>query len=98
MPGFDGKVPAGMGPLTGGGRGLCNPRGRMIGGFFGLPRRLGFVSLRNMPGSLASENRSTSARMSRGLELDLLKRQAETMKNELNTIETRINDLLKEKK
>jgi hypothetical protein len=25
MPGFDGTGPAGMGPMTGGGRGLCNP-------------------------------------------------------------------------
>jgi len=25
MPGFDGKGPSGMGPMTGGGRGYCNP-------------------------------------------------------------------------
>lgn len=25
MPGFDGTGPMGMGPMTGGGRGLCNP-------------------------------------------------------------------------
>jgi len=25
MPGFDGTGPAGMGPMTGGARGLCNP-------------------------------------------------------------------------
>jgi hypothetical protein len=25
MPGFDGTGPAGMGPMTGGGRGFCNP-------------------------------------------------------------------------
>jgi len=25
MPGFDGTGPAGRGPMTGGGRGLCNP-------------------------------------------------------------------------
>jgi hypothetical protein len=25
MPGFDGSGPAGMGPMTGGGRGWCNP-------------------------------------------------------------------------
>ena len=25
MPGFDGTGPAGMGPMTGGGRGVCNP-------------------------------------------------------------------------
>lgn len=27
MPGFDQTGPRGMGPMTGGGRGLCNPRG-----------------------------------------------------------------------
>ena len=27
MPGFDRTGPRGMGPMTGGGRGLCNPRG-----------------------------------------------------------------------
>ena len=27
MPGYDGTGPAGMGPLTGGGRGLCTPYG-----------------------------------------------------------------------
>jgi hypothetical protein len=27
MPGFDGTGPAGMGPMTGGGRGFCNPYG-----------------------------------------------------------------------
>ena len=27
MPGFDGTGPGGMGPMTGGGRGFCSPRG-----------------------------------------------------------------------
>ena len=27
MPGFDGTGPAGMGPMTGGGRGWCHPSG-----------------------------------------------------------------------
>jgi Family of unknown function (DUF5320) len=27
MPGFDGTGPRGMGPMTGGGRGFCNPWG-----------------------------------------------------------------------
>jgi hypothetical protein len=33
MPGFDGTGPAGMGPLTGGGRGLCNPVGPRYAGY-----------------------------------------------------------------
>jgi hypothetical protein len=43
MPGFDGTGPRGMGPMTGGGRGFCNPYNTAYGmGFgyrpgFGLP-------------------------------------------------------------
>jgi hypothetical protein len=40
MPGFDGTGPQGMGPMTGGGRGLCNPYGRM--NVTGLGYRSGF--------------------------------------------------------
>jgi len=29
MPGFDGSGPSGMGPMTGGGRGRCNPTGTL---------------------------------------------------------------------
>ena len=31
MPGFNGTGPAGMGPMTGGGRGYCNPSGTAYG-------------------------------------------------------------------
>ena len=31
MPGLDGTGPRGLGPLTGGGRGACNPYGSMWG-------------------------------------------------------------------
>lgn len=31
MPGFDKTGPAGQGPMTGGGRGLCNPQNRATG-------------------------------------------------------------------
>ncbi len=31
MPGFDGTGPAGMGPMTGWGRGLCTAYGRRVG-------------------------------------------------------------------
>ena len=33
MPGFDGTGPRGMGPMTGGGRGLCGPYGARYGGY-----------------------------------------------------------------
>ncbi len=33
MPGFDGTGPAGMGPMTGGGRGWCNPYSPLYMGY-----------------------------------------------------------------
>lgn len=47
MPGFDGTGPAGMGPMTGGGRGLCNPYGARYAGFTGgagwtMPNAMGY--------------------------------------------------------
>ena len=39
MPGFDGTGPRGMGPMTGGGRGLCNPNYAAYGmPYGGVPR------------------------------------------------------------
>ena len=35
MPGFDRTGPAGQGPMTGGGRGLCNLGRRVYGSYFG---------------------------------------------------------------
>lgn len=35
MPGFDGTGPGGMGPMTGGARGFCNPSGVAYGGYRG---------------------------------------------------------------
>lgn len=33
MPGFDGTGPAGMGPMTGGARGWCNPYSPLYAGY-----------------------------------------------------------------
>lgn len=50
MPGFDRTGPRGMGPMTGGGRGLCNPSytgaSTPYGGFstYGRPYGWGYVS------------------------------------------------------
>jgi hypothetical protein len=41
MPGFDGAGPRGMGPMTGGGRGFCNPYGAAYGNSFGMAARGG---------------------------------------------------------
>jgi hypothetical protein len=37
MPGFDGTGPAGMGPMTGGGRGWCNPYSPFYAGYGPYP-------------------------------------------------------------
>ena len=37
MPGFDGTGPAGMGPMTGGGRGWCNPYSPLYMGYAPYP-------------------------------------------------------------
>jgi len=37
MPGFDGTGPAGMGPMTGGGRGWCNPYSPLYAGYSPYP-------------------------------------------------------------
>ncbi|MBM4464131.1 MAG: hypothetical protein FJ014_00950 [Chloroflexi bacterium] len=37
MPGFDGTGPAGMGPMTGGGRGWCNPYSPLYAGYGPYP-------------------------------------------------------------
>jgi hypothetical protein len=37
MPGFDGTGPGGMGPMTGGGRGWCNPYGPLRAGYTPYP-------------------------------------------------------------
>jgi len=42
MPGFDGTGPNGMGAMTGGGRGLCNPRGGNMRQY-AFPRRGGYA-------------------------------------------------------
>ena len=44
MPGFDGTGPGGMGAMTGGGRGFCNPGGS--GRWYGLGRRGGDFGFR----------------------------------------------------
>ncbi|MBN2076410.1 MAG: DUF5320 domain-containing protein [Dehalococcoidales bacterium] len=92
MPGFDRTGPNGLGPMTGGARGFCNPwRGRTHNyalprwGLFPRPRfwRYGFSAY--VP------------QMSRDQELEYLKSQAEILKNELENIETEISKLSVEK-
>jgi hypothetical protein len=44
MPGFDGTGPRGMGPMTGGGRGFCNPYYAGVGAYpYSTPYGMGYT-------------------------------------------------------
>ena len=83
MPGFDGTGPRGMGPMTGGGRGFCAiPR-------YGVPRGMpGYGARPFTPGATP-----LAPHMTRERELDFLKTQAQAMKEQLEQIEARIQQL-----
>jgi len=95
MPGFDGTGPNGMGPMTGGGRGGCAPRGAGAG-----QRRYNFFQQApyaypryglNNPGPYAP-------RITREQELEFLKNEAKALKDELKNLENVIEKLSTEKK
>ena len=108
MPGFDGRGPAGSGPMTGGGRGYCNPEvsyglgrswlrrgvgsGRVRGrgyrhmfGETGLPCWARGRSDWSGPGREPYYSQEDEARM--------LKKEAERLKDDLDAIERRMNEL-----
>jgi len=94
MPGFDGTGPNGVGPMTGGGRGFCNPWG--IGA---TARRYGFPS--RIPYAFSRYGtygfRPFTPRVTREQELEFLKGQAETLRDELKELETEIGKISAEK-
>jgi hypothetical protein len=94
MPGFDGTGPRGMGPMTGGGRGFCSPRGigtasRPYGRFRGI--RYGYPHYGTAPTVLGVA--PFAPPMTREQELDFLRSQAEAMKEQLEQIDARIKQL-----
>ena len=87
MPGFDGTGPAGMGPLTGGGRGFCSSWGIRSGaGIYGP------AAYRPHPSAYYAAS-PFSSQMTREQEIEFLKRQAASMKRQLDDIENRIKEL-----
>lgn len=89
MPGFDGTGPAGMGPMTGGGRGFCSP--------WGIRSRAGMYSpaaYRPYPYNYYAASPFPSS-MTREQEIEFLKNRATDMKKQLDDIETRIKELQK---
>jgi len=105
MPGFNGTGPMGAGPMTGGGRGNCNPAntgygrqylpatgfGRGMGSGYGFRGNFGMGMRRRIGGGLAPN-------MSVGVEnsvadLNMLKAEAAAAKNALETISRKIEEL-----
>ncbi len=105
MPGFDGTGPRGMGPMTGGGRGFCSPRG--IGAAlrgYGIPpvTGYGYPYYGGMEAPYPSYGVPAGAvpsapQMTREQELEFLKNQANAIKSQLEQIEARTRELEVEK-
>lgn len=108
MPGFDRTGPQGMGPMTGGARGLCNPSGPgrgYVGAYgrglgYGRGVRGGFGPGRGMRwgyGPAYAAPAAAAAYPAAGPEeLNVLKAQAADMKNALDEITQRIAELEQE--
>ena len=105
MPGFDRTGPRGMGPLTGGGRGLCGSRGGRMGGYHGfgfrgtsppwpyVGRGRGGYARCRYPGFTETVNYPS---VSRDQEIDELQNQAQAMREQLTQVEEKIKQMSKE--
>lgn len=105
MPGLNGTGPMGMGPMTGGARGLCDTGrqffGRAVnrrGGFVtGIGRCRGyrnrFAGFSGQYGFAPVETGGYPVSYSKENELDFLKNQAAAIKSELDIINARIRSL-----
>lgn len=104
MPRGDGTGPWGRGPMTGGGRGYCNPTGsdrgfrRGGGRGFGMGRRFGrgYCGPAYYGAPYADSpwaGNPYNSPMSREQEVDFLQNQAQAIKEELEEIEARIGQL-----
>ena len=113
MPGFDGSGPAGGGPMTGRGRGYCNPTAtyglerscsrRGVG--FGYGRGRGYRNMFWESGLPYWARRRSDwygpyrePYYSQEDLVGMLKEEAEALKGDLNAIERRMNELKAEKK
>ena len=104
MPGLNGSGPMGAGPMTGGGRGYCNPagsggytrplygQGRGFRGGYGSGPGFGQGRGYGWRGVYPSTANAPYT-MPPGDELNTLKNQADLIKNELKNINKRIEEL-----
>ena len=90
MPGFNGTGPRGMGPMTGGGRGFCSPRGRGRGyGYAAGTYDYPYYGA----GPAFAGTQSPLPVMDRQQELDSLRNQAQAVRSQLEEIESKIQRL-----
>jgi len=91
MPGFDGTGPMGMGPMTGGGRGFCAVplrsawpayTGMRLAVPYAVPSGIPYYGVPPFAPQIAREE-----------ELDYLKGLAQTMREDLEEIEERIQQI-----
>lgn len=100
MPGFNRKGPDGTGPMTGGGRGLCNPANRSFfnrGKSFmaGAGRGRGFGNRRWQPGigRRAGFGYAATPDFDKAQEENLLKNEEAVLKDELAAIKQRLEEI-----
>ena len=100
MPGFNGRGPEGMGPMTGGGRGLCNPANRS---FFNHGRAFtarggrgrGFCNYRWLPGTgrRAGFGYTGAAYYDKDQEESILRNEEAMLKDELESVKQRLEKI-----
>ena len=98
MPGFDGTGPQGLGPMTGGARGYCTPAGAgygfSYGRGFGFGRGRDYYPAGGWNGPVAyGATYGTPYAMKPEDEINMLRDEAGAIKNELDAINKRIEDL-----
>ncbi|MFC1841328.1 DUF5320 domain-containing protein [Thermodesulfobacteriota bacterium] len=97
MPGFNRRGPEGMGPMTGGGRGFCSTAkrsffGRGASSPAGRGRGLGYNRNPRM-GGRTGDAYTDSPYFDEGQEKESLRSQASVLKNELEVVEKRLQEL-----
>jgi hypothetical protein len=98
MPGFNRRGPDGMGPMTGGGRGLCNPANRSFSGrgTSGTGRGRGFGNCRRLPGMGRRAGFGyTGASYDKDREEAILKNEEAMLKDELESVKQRLEGIKK---
>ena len=113
MPGFNGTGPMGMGPMTGGSRGQCNPYSRPFarmnaGQWFGGNRGRGrayrhMYWATGLPGwkrfgPMSPWGSPSTAPYTKEQEVAFLKGQTAALEDELNAVDSRLRDLESEER